>query len=235
MQTFIYISNMAKAVKRSGEIWLSMAKDVLVEEGRKMKVIDAQGETSSIEILRAAIDEETGEQINENDLSEADFDVSVEVGPTSSSKRSATVRGLTGMMQITQDPETLQVLGAMAMMNMEGEGIGEVRDYFRTKLVKMGVVKPTDEEAAQLQQEAANTPADPNTEFLQASAEQAQAQAAKARADTVLVVAKADQTRADTAKTLSEMDNSNREHVVKMVQSLQGGRIPDNQPPQIAQ
>ena len=235
MQTFIYISNMAKAVKRSGEIWLSMAKDVLVEEGRKMKVINAQGETDSIEILRAAIDEETGEQINENDLSEANFDVSVEVGPTSSSKRSATVRGLTGMMQITQDPETLQVLGAMAMMNMEGEGISEVRDFFRNKLVKMGVVKPTDEEAAQLQQEAQNTPPDPNTEFLQASAEQAQAQAAKARADTVLTVAKADQTRADTAKTLSEMDNGNREHVVKMVQSLQGGGIPDNQPPQITQ
>jgi len=236
MQTFIYISNMAKAVKRSGEIWLSMAKDVLVEEGRKMKVIDAQGETGSIEILRAVIDEKTGAQVEENDLNQADFDVSVEVGPTSSSKRSATVRGLTGMMQITQDPETLQVLGAMTMMNMEGEGIGEVRDFFRNKLVKMGVVKPTDEEAAQLQQEAANTQPDPNTEFLQASAEQAQAQAAKARADTVLVVAKADQTRADTAKTLSEMDNANREHVVKMVDALQGsGGIPDSNAPTFAQ
>lgn len=236
MQTFIYISNMAKAVKRSGEIWLSMAKDVLVEEGRKMKVIDAQGETGSIEILRAVIDEKTGAQVEENDLNQANFDVSVEVGPTSSSKRSATVRGLTGMMQITQDPETLQVLGAMTMMNMEGEGISEVRDFFRNKLVKMGVVKPTDEEAAQLQQEAANTQPDPNTEFLQASAEQAQAQAAKARADTVLVVAKADQTRADTAKTLSEMDNANREHVVKMVDALQGnGGIPDNNAPTFAQ
>jgi hypothetical protein len=235
MQTFIYISNMAKAIKRSGEIWLSMAKDVLVEEGRKMKVVNEQGETDSIEIMRAAINEETGEQISENDLSEANFDVSVEVGPTSNSRRSAAVRGLTGMMQITQDPETLQVLGAMAMMNMEGEGIGEVRDYFRNKLVKMGVVKPTEEETAQLQQEAANTPADPNMEFLQASAEQAQAQAAKARADTVLTVAKADQTRADTAKTLAEMDNGNREHVVKMVQSLQGGGLPDNQPLQIVQ
>jgi hypothetical protein len=31
MQTFIYVSNMAKAVKRTGEVWLSMAKDVYVE------------------------------------------------------------------------------------------------------------------------------------------------------------------------------------------------------------
>ena len=221
MQTFIYISNMAKAVKRSGEIWLAMAKDVLVEEGRKMKVIDSTGETSSIEIMRAAIDQETGEQISENDLGEADFDVSVEVGPTSSSKRSATVRGLTGMMQITQDPETLQVLSAMAMMNMEGEGIGEVRDFFRSKLVKMGVVKPTDEEAAQLQAEAQNQQPDPQVQFLQASAAQAEAQAIKAKASTVLTAAQADKAKADTMKILSDIDISKQKHVVELVQSLQ--------------
>ena len=36
MQSFIYMSNMAKAMRRCGEIWLSMAKDIYVEEGRKM-------------------------------------------------------------------------------------------------------------------------------------------------------------------------------------------------------
>jgi hypothetical protein len=35
MQTFIYMSNFAKAMKRCGEIWLSMAKDVYVEEGAR--------------------------------------------------------------------------------------------------------------------------------------------------------------------------------------------------------
>jgi hypothetical protein len=32
---FIYMSNMSKAVKRCGEIWLSMARDVYVERGRR--------------------------------------------------------------------------------------------------------------------------------------------------------------------------------------------------------
>ena len=184
MQTFIYVSNMAKAIERSGEVWLSMAKDILVEEGRKMKAVGPQGEVEQVELLKPRANE-AGEVEHENDLTDADFDVAVDVGPSSASKKQSTVRSLTGMMAITQDPETLQVLGAMAMMNMEGEGIGEVRGYFRNKLIKMGVVKPTDEEAKELTQEAANMPPDPNAEFLKASADQASAEAVKARADTV--------------------------------------------------
>ena len=237
MQTFIYVSNMSKAIRRSGEIWLSMAKDILVDEGRKMKGVGTSGEVEGIELLRPMANQETGEVEHENDLSDADFDVSVDVGPSSASKKQSTVRSLTGMMQITQDPETLQVLGAMAMMNMEGEGISEVRDYFRHKLIKMGVVKPTDEELKELQAEQANTPPDPNAEFLQASADQAQAQAVKARADTVLVVAKAQESKAKTAETLSNIDISQRQHLLDTVQAL-GEAMPSGempQPPQVAQ
>ena len=237
MQTFIYVSNMSKAIRRSGEIWLSMAKDILVDEGRKMKGVGTSGEVEGIELLRPMANQETGEVEHENDLSDADFDVSVDVGPSSASKKQSTVRSLTGMMQITQDPETLQVLGAMAMMNMEGEGISEVRDYFRHKLIKMGVVKPTDEELKELQAEQANTPPDPNAEFLAASADQAAAQAVKARADTVLVVAKAQESKAKTAETLSNIDISQRQHLLDTVQAL-GEAMPSGempQPPQVAQ
>ncbi len=230
MQTFIYVSNFAKGIKRSGEIWLSMAKDILVDEGRKMKGVGEQGEVEQIELMKPMLGE-NGETKHENDLAEADFDVAVDVGPSSASKKQATVRALTGMMQITQDPETTQVLTAMAMMNMEGEGINDVRDYFRHKLIKIGVVKPTDEEAKELQAEMANTPPDPNTQFLQASAEQAQAEAVHARANTVLTVAKAKETEAKTMDTLAGIDRADREQLLKTVQALgeaaqPGGEMP---------
>ena len=109
------------------------------------------------------------------------------------------------MMAITQDPETLNVLGSMALMNMQGEGISEVRDYYRQKLIKMGVIKPNEKEADELSQQLANMPPDPNAQYLQAAAAEADAKAAKARADTVLTIAKAEQTKAETAKTLAEV------------------------------
>ena len=200
MQTFIYMSNFSKAMRRCGEVWLSMAKELYVEDERKMKVIDVTDTVDSITMMTPAISE-IGEVIMENDLSKASFDVDVDVGPSSSSKRSATVRALTGMMQITADPEMQSVLGSMAMMNMEGEGISEVRDFFRQKLIRMGVVKPTEAEAEEMMAAMQNQPPDPNALFLQAAAEEATAKAAKARADVVKTIADAELTQARVLET----------------------------------
>ena len=203
MQTFIYMSNFAKGMQRCGEIWLSMARDIYVEEGRKMKTIGPNDEIGMVELMKPTVSE-AGEVVMENDLSRAKFDVNVEVGPSSTSKRAATVRALTGMMAITDDPQTKQVLQAMAMMNMEGEGISDVRDYFRKQLVRMGVVKPTEQEQEEMMVELQGQPEDPNKVFLQAAAEEAIAKAAKARADTVKTVADAGLSRAKTAETLAK-------------------------------
>ena len=227
MQTFIYMSNFAKAMKRCGEIWLSMAKDVYVEEGRQMKVITDNGDTDSVTLMQPTIDQETGEVKMANDLGAAKFDVDVDVGPSSSSKRAATVRALTGMMQITQDPETLQVLGAMAMMNMEGEGVGDVQDYFRKRLIRMGVVKPTDAEAEALMAEmqAAGQQQDPNAIFLQAAAEEAVAKAAKARADTVETIASAELKRAQTAETIAKASEIDQNIALTTIEALEQAAI----------
>ena len=203
MQTFIYMSNFAKGMQRCGEIWLSMARDIYVEEGRQMKTIGPNEEIGMVELMKPTVSE-AGEVVMENDLSRAKFDVNVEVGPSSTSKRAATVRALTGMMAITDDPQTKQVLQAMAMMNMEGEGISDVRDYFRKQLVRMGVVKPTEQEQEEMMVELQGQPEDPNKIFLQAAAEEAIAKAAKARADTVKTVADAGLSRARTAETLAK-------------------------------
>ena len=223
MQTFIYMSNMAKAIKRCGEIWLSMARETMVEPGRKMKGIGPQGEMSSLELGKPMMNQETGEIEYQNDLSNAKFDVTVDVGPSSSSKRSATVRALMGMMQITPDPETQQVLGAMAMMNMEGEGLSEVQDFFRKKLIRMGAVDPTDEEqeALSAELEQLQSQPDPQSMYLEAEAAKSQAQAQKALADTEYTMARTEETRADTIETLAGIERSERKDVLNTAEQLQ--------------
>jgi hypothetical protein len=205
MQTFIYMSNFADAKKASGEVWLSMAKELYVEEGRRMKKLGEEGKVGMIELMSPTVDE-NGELIVENDLTSATFDVVVDVGPSSSSKKSATVRALTGMMQTTQDPATLDIITSMSMMNMEGEGMGDVREYFRKKLVRSGVVPPTKEDQAEMEAEAANTK-DPNAEYLAAAAEEAQAKAANERASTIETIANAELKKAQAQKIMYEMQN----------------------------
>lgn len=223
MQTFIYISNMAKAIKRCGEVWLSMAKDVFVEEGRKMKYVGTQGETDRIELLRPVIGK-SGEVDYENDLSRAKFDVNVEVGPTSSTKRAATVRSLLAMTKATNDPETLQVLSAMIMMNMEGEGISDVRGFFRKKLLKLGVVEPTDKELEELQAEIQNTPQSAQDQYLLAAAENEKTKAVKNQAEIVSEQATADKTRAQTAEILTKIDTEQGYLALDAIEKL-GPRI----------
>ena len=221
MQTYIYMSNFAKGMKRCGEIWLSMAKDIYVEEGRRMKVIGRTEDVDTVELMQPMVSD-TGEVVMQNDLSQAKFDVVVDVGPSSSSKRAATVRALTGMMAITDDAQTKQVLQAMAMMNMEGEGIGDVRDFFRKQLLRMGVVKPTEQEAEELmaEQQAQGQQQDPNAIFLQAAAEEAVAKAAQARASTIKTVADASLANAKTAETLANIENEDQRLAVESARTI---------------
>jgi hypothetical protein len=204
MQAFLYMNNFSKGVQRSGEIWLSMARDIYVEPKRRMKGVGPQNKIESVEMMRPTLDR-NGEVVMENDLSEAKFDVVSTVGPSSSSQRSATVRSLLGMLQLTQDPQTQQVLLAMAFQNMEGEGISDVRDYFRKQMVQMGVMEPTPEEAEQMAAAAQNTPPDPNAVFVEAAAEKAMAEADKARADAVKTGAETALTEAKTLETLAKV------------------------------
>jgi hypothetical protein len=198
-----------------------MARDIFVEEGRKLKSVAKSGSIESVQLLKPVLSKE-GELEFENDLSEAEFDIAVDVGPSSSSKRQATVRSLTGMMQVTQDPETLQVLSAMALMNLEGEGMQDVRDYFRGKLVRMGAVKATEEEAQQMAAEMQGQQPDPQAMYLMSAAKEAEAKAMKAQADTVLTVAKSEQTRAQTIETLSNVDVSQQKAAIETAQAIGG-------------
>ncbi len=205
MQSFIYVSNMSKAIRRCGEIWLSMGKDVYVEPKRKMKAIGVQGEVSTIELMKPVINDE-GAMEYEGDLSDAEFDVSVNVGPSFRSQRASIVSSLTNLVGLTQDPQTQAVLQSMIIMNLDGEGLTDVRDYFRKKLVEMGVLKPTEEELAAMQAAAANAPPDPQALYLQAAADKATAEAEKARATTVKTLADAELTQAKTVETLGKAE-----------------------------
>jgi hypothetical protein len=219
MQAYIYMSNFAKSVRRAGEVWLSMARDVYVEPKRKMKGITDAGEMRTVELMVPKMSEE-GEIEHENDLSEAKFDVAVEVGPTSTSRRDSMTRSIMNVMALTQDPETLNVLTSMLMLNMEGEGLGDVREFFRKRMVMMGVMEPTEEEAEQMAAAAQNQQPDPQAVYLQAAAEEAMAKAQKAQADTVYTSAKAQETQAKTVETLARLDMDKQRQAVETAKDI---------------
>jgi hypothetical protein len=218
-QNFVYTSNFAKAMKRCGEVWLGMAREIYVEEGRKMKSVGPDGEVSSVELQRPII-AEAGTMELENDLSRASFDVKAEVGPSTQSKRDATVRTIAGALAASTDPQVKGVLELMLAMNIEGEGMADVRPFFRKKLVTMGVLEPTQEEAQQMAAAAQQQQPDPQTLYLQSAAAEMQARATKAQADTALAIAKSEETKAKTVETLANVNISAQSQAIKTAEAI---------------
>ena len=235
MQTFGFMDNFARAHETSGIIWLSMAKDILTEDGnqgRKMKAITSQGKARQIELFRKVIDPDTKEVKMENDFSRANMDITVDVGPSSSTKRQATVNSLTNILKFAIDPETQSIITSMIMMNMEGEGVSEVREFFRNKLVQGGVLKPTEDEAKALAAAAEaqqNQPPTAEEEFLQSEASKNESEVMKNMASIGKTIAEAGKAEAQTAEIIEGIDRSDRAEIFDQVDKL---NQPDQPPTQ---
>lgn len=220
MQSYIYMSNFAKAEKRAAEVWLSMQRDLRTGERERMKGLTRTGETEYLELSIPKVDDD-GEEYLSNDLSKAYMEVMVNVGPTSLSRREAIVRNLMTMLAVTKDQQDATVLTSLILYNLEGEGMSEVRPFFRKKLVRMGVLEPTEEEAQEMADEEQNKQPDANQQFLLSEARKAQAQAGKAEADAQLAIAKTGETQANTAKILAEADGEQQRQTLEALQALQ--------------
>jgi hypothetical protein len=222
MQSFGYMDNAADAERRVAEVWQSMAAEIYVEKGRKLKTLSPEGKRGTVELGRMILDTKTGQTVPEVDFARASFDVEVDVGPTSASRRSAVVRTISGLINVAADPETQAVLMHTALMNLEGEGISSIRDWSRSKLVQMGVVKPTKEELADLQAAQQPQAPDPQAVLADAMAAEANAKATKAQADTMLSVARTKESEAKAAQTLAGIPISQQESALKTAQAIAG-------------
>lgn len=208
MQTYIYMSNMSKAMRRCGEVWLSMAKDLMVEESRKAKGISDSGNIEYLEISKPFLNKDTNEVEYLNDISKAKIDVRVSVSPSTTTKKAKTVRDLTKVLPVITDPELQQVLGATIVLNSDGEGLGDIKSYIRAKLIKMGAVKPDEKELQQLQQEMQNIQPSANDIYLQNAAQNEQAKAMKAQADTQKTVAEIEKVKAETVEIYNDISKN---------------------------
>lgn len=233
-----YIDNAAVTEKRIGEVWLSMAPEVYGVPGRKLKGIGAAKQTTQIELHKPMIGPDKMPYVA-NDLSRARFDVTVDVGPSSQSRRDAIVRILLAMLP-TVPPELQSIIGLEIVMHIQMEGNESLSKYARQKLVEMGVETATDEEAQQIAQKAQTQQPSPQDQYALAAAESEKADAAKAEADTQLIAARVKETMARTmetlagiplaqraqaeseAKTLSDAHLAHKSSAVDTVQSLHG-------------
>lgn len=224
MQTFIYMDNFKKSMKRSGEIWLSMAQDLYDEEERPMRIVNEDGTDDIVKLREKSLDKK-GAVVMANDPGSGNFKVIADVGPSYTTRRDGTVRAVTGMLQFVQDPADQAVLTSVAVKNMEGEGLEPVKKYFRGKLLALGLEKPTDQEQEEMAASQQAQPPDAQQVFLLAEAQKSAALAEKAQADAQKALAEADKTRAEMAEIAAKLNTVDIDQLLKVLEAARGQEV----------
>lgn len=191
----IPLDNMAQSIAREGEIYLGMAREVYFENGRKVETITMDGQDGEATLMQPYLDQSGIYRIR-NDLTQGKFKVIASVQEATATAQGKTVRkslDAAGVAVQAQDMELAQAYLLTAAMNMDGEGMQDMKAFARNKAIGIGLVKPTKEEQAQLEQ-AAQASAQKGPD---AATQALQAQAAKDGSTVSLNQAKAVQTLAD--------------------------------------
>ncbi|TDN54637.1 phage P22-like portal protein [Buttiauxella sp. JUb87] len=179
-QDYNFIDNLKKSTRHLGRVWLSMLRDVSGSD-RVVRIVKPNGKDELITLNAQVKDEETGEVIGLNDLSQGKYDVVVGVGPAFASSRQQAIANLTAIMAAVPLPPEIQSQMALYMVDeIAGEGLDDLKNAVNRQLLLTGAKEPeTPAEAKQVQQfqqqQAAAAQNSPENIIAQSSAMKAQA------------------------------------------------------------
>ena len=196
-----YMDNFRLTMQRVGEVYLGMAKEIYVEEGRKVPQM-ARDSTQSQATLMMAMSYK-GRYLTINDFSQGRFNVIADVTESSATKRDKTVRKALGVAQIAGSNGSTDLANAAlltAVVNMDGDGMDDFKEYARKAGIQIGLVEPNDAEKQEMEQAAAQKQGqvDPAEQALMAQsakllaeADKLKAQGMAEQADAILKIAQA--------------------------------------------
>lgn len=195
-----YMDNWKLTMEWAGKVYLGMVKETYVEEDRKVPQLSDDGEHGEATLMQPQTDDQGRFRII-NDFTQGRWNVVADVTESSATKRDKTVRKALGVAQIAGSNGSTDIANAAlitAVLNFDGDGMDDFKAYARKAALQMGLVKPTDQEAQEMQQAGQQQQPDPAQVVLLAQAKKftseagkADAQAQSEGADAVLKLAQA--------------------------------------------
>lgn len=219
MQTAILFENVAKSMRRCGEVYRHIAADIN-DKQRFATILKADDTEETLQLFEWVIDEETGKPVEINDITKGDFEVVVDTGPAFASRRRETVDTISQIMQNT-DPNSpyMPMLYTVLLDNVDGEGLEDIKAFNRKSAIMQGYKEPeTDEEIQMVQQmqQQQNQP-DGQEQLIQAAAAQAAAEARERDSKVAVNMTTAAKNQAQTQEILAGIQTDQ----VKTVQAAE--------------
>lgn len=206
--------NINGAIEWGGVVYQSMAAEVYNQE-QIVRTIGVDGTEGREQLLKVIMDEKTGKMVRANNLRGKRFRAYSDIGPQYESLREETVETLKAMGEFLKDtPAGNQYIPAIIFTmldNMEGVGVGPLKDMNRRNMIMQGLKKPETDEEKQMLAQAQQPKPDPQAQLIAAAANQANAEAKKFESEgrnldskSIDNVASARKKAAETAKIVSE-------------------------------
>jgi len=179
MQSMIYQEHLKHAKRRDAEVYASMASEIY-DVPRKVKLTMPDGTKKDTMVMDTVIDEETGDIVTLNDISNAEFDVTSKIGPSYTSQKEQTVTTLERLISGMPPGDPMREILILKMLRlMDGVEFDDIRDYANTQLVLKGIKKPETDEEIQLLEAAQAQGEQESAEMVLAQAEMLKGEAAK--------------------------------------------------------
>ena len=177
----IFLDNDRQSTQRGGELYLAMACEVYVEPGRVVETMTEDGDDGEATLHEDYSD--NGELKVRNNFADGRYKVVADVAETTTTRRDRTVKQMLNLASISvtaQDLEGAQAALITAGLNMDGEGIGDFQEWQRARALKMGLVKPNEDEQRAAEEAAQAQQPDPQEKLIEAQLQKLGADTQKA-------------------------------------------------------
>lgn len=190
----IYLDNWRQTVQCEGEIYLSMSADIYYEPGREVETMSEDGNDGTAELVQKYVHPKTAKSGTRNDFTRGHYKVVVDVTEATATRRDKAVRASLNIAEIAKEVGNADLANAAlitAVANLGGEGSTDLQEYARKQGVQMGVIPPSDEEKAALEEAAGQQQPNPEADLIAAKVEETNASAFEKKASGILKGAQA--------------------------------------------
>ena len=180
--TYKYNKAVQVAIAATGKVLVDAIPKVYDTE-RTMRILYEDNSFEMATINQPIIDQQTGEVVMLNDLSQGVYDVICKAGPSFKNRQQETLEMIIEMAKV--DPTIMQIAGDVMMQNINSPAADQIAERKRDQMLKAGMIpmsQLTDEEQAQIQQQMAQQGQQQDPASIMAQAEMLKGQAEMARA-----------------------------------------------------
>ena len=221
LNTFVLMDNIAKTLKRAGEVYRGIAGEIY-ETQRKVNLIQQDGTEKQAELFELVMDEETGRSKAINDITTGNFEVIVDTGPAFSSRRRETLETMKDILSITpENSPYFTFLYNAVIQNIDGVGLDELKEFGDQQMLMSGHRAPENEEEAAAVQQAQESETNEQAEFLQAASAEANANAQESLSNVQKNQTQSGLNEAKTAETIAGIDLSRFKALAEVIDKRQ--------------